>query len=263
MNMATSKLQIAVGDMLDNTFPQYHIHENCRPDWMLSSNLTKLELDFYIEEIKVAFEIQGAQHYQFVEFFHGTYEKFEQRKQYDQEKRDLCYGAGIKLFEIDTLMDAIIRIGEIKDHNKKIQLGEKNIAERARTCKLPLENSGGMPKNKASHQNQISLQNKGEVISSEQRTNISLNKYIKSRNKYHNNDNATDKEKRDEIRKFYKKLHKYNLKDDSGKLIPFFGFKYLGIIEQDALLEEAGILQKISHESSIRAINIGWLSTSS
>jgi hypothetical protein len=55
---------------LDREFPQYRIRENYRPDWLLSSNITKLELDFYIEELKIGVEVQGEQHYKFVEFFH-------------------------------------------------------------------------------------------------------------------------------------------------------------------------------------------------
>jgi hypothetical protein len=113
--VATSKLQIAVGDMLDRTFPQYRIRENYRPDWLMSSNITKLELDFYIEELKIGIEVQGAQHYQFVPHFHGTLENYEKRKQYDKEKKDLCDGAGIKLVEIFSLMDAITEIKSLED----------------------------------------------------------------------------------------------------------------------------------------------------
>jgi hypothetical protein len=68
--MSTSKLQQEVGNLLDREFPQYRIRENYRPDWLLSSNITKLELDFYIEELKIGVEVQGEQHYKFVEFFH-------------------------------------------------------------------------------------------------------------------------------------------------------------------------------------------------
>ncbi len=112
--MATSKLQRQFGNMLDKRLPEYRIRENYRPDWMISSDKSRLELDFYIEELKIAFEVQGVQHYQFIEHFHGTYENFEKRRRLDQEKCELCYGRGVRLIEIFTLTDAEIAIKDIE-----------------------------------------------------------------------------------------------------------------------------------------------------
>ncbi|MCR4314367.1 MAG: hypothetical protein NUV84_03925 [Candidatus Uhrbacteria bacterium] len=106
---------IEVGNMLDREFPQYRIRENHRPDWLISTNSTKLELDFYIEELKIAFEIQGEQHYKFVEFFHKTKEKYEERKSYDTQKADLCRGRKVRLIEIITKSDIEIAIKNIKN----------------------------------------------------------------------------------------------------------------------------------------------------
>jgi hypothetical protein len=113
--MATSKLQRRVGQLLDRTLPQFRIRENYRPDWLISDTGTRLELDFYIEEIKVAFEIQGAQHYQFIAFFHRSLDEFEKRKYNDALKKDLCYGAGVRLIEILTETDALVAIRELSD----------------------------------------------------------------------------------------------------------------------------------------------------
>lgn len=100
--------------MLDKLFPQYHIKENYRPSWLVSPNGTVMELDFYIEELKVAFEIQGAQHFSFIPFFHKDYSDFQKRKLYDAEKKNLCYGAGINLVEICSTRDAELEIGKLK-----------------------------------------------------------------------------------------------------------------------------------------------------
>ena len=113
--MATSKLQKEVGQMLDKTFPHLKVKENCRPEWLVSSSGTLLELDFYIEELSIAFEIQGEQHFGFVPFFHKDRSEFEKRKQYDAEKKDLCHGAGVKLIEICSSKDAVLVIGKIKE----------------------------------------------------------------------------------------------------------------------------------------------------
>jgi len=118
-SMATSKLQRALGKALDQNFPHFYVRENHRPEWLLSSDNTRLELDFYIEEIKTAFEVQGAQHYQFTPFFHKNREDFEKRKRADQEKRDLCYGKGIRLIEIFTETDCQVAIENIKEKHCK------------------------------------------------------------------------------------------------------------------------------------------------
>jgi len=201
--VATSKLQIAAGDMLDKTFPQYRIRENYRPDWLMSSNITKLELDFYIEELKIGFEVQGAQHYQFVPHFHGTIENYEKRKQYDIEKRDLCYGAGVKLIEIFCLMDAIIEV--------------KNIEE-----SLP------------HYHKLLSTQYPSQIVQS---NIIVLSRYAKDQNelRQYGDPDATYRQRIDEIRKFKNKTRKMR----KNKKLLYFEFKYLSLGEQEILLDEA------------------------
>lgn len=118
--MSSSKLQEEVGKLLDSAFPNLTILENHRPEWLISPNFTRLELDFYIPELQIAFEIQGEQHYKFVELFHGTYAGFEKQKLYDEEKKSLCHGKGIKLLEIDSYLDALIIMGDLS----KMQIPE-------------------------------------------------------------------------------------------------------------------------------------------
>lgn len=101
--------------MLDRKFPQFKIRENYKPDWLISSDNTWLELDFYIEEINIAIEVQGEQHFRFISFFHKTQDDFEKRKKHDKEKKDLCYGKGIRFIEICTLTDANILVKDIED----------------------------------------------------------------------------------------------------------------------------------------------------
>ena len=113
--MSTSKLQIIVGDRLDQDLPEFRIRENYRPDWLISSDNTRLELDFFIEETLIAFEVQGEQHYKFVPFFHKSEDDFRKHQLRDQQKRDLCEGKGIKLIEIFTEIDVIIAIKNIRE----------------------------------------------------------------------------------------------------------------------------------------------------
>lgn len=198
--MSTSKLQAAVGDLLDKTFPHFSVRENYRPDWLLSSNLTRLELDFYIDELNIAFEIQGRQHYEYTPFFHSSPEDFKKRKQYDDEKRDLCYGHGVRLIEIDAFTDACIVIREIES-NLLLANIDKNLTE-------------------------LRIREK-----------IAINKY---KNKYNlllqNGDpKATHQQKSSEISKFMRLVITYR-KANRGIGFPYHEFKFLGAEELKILL---------------------------
>ena len=72
-----------------------------RPDF-LNNAVTghNLELDIYNEELKLAIEYNGRQHYDFVPFFHKNREAFLNQKYRDEIKRMKCKDNGIKLIEI-------------------------------------------------------------------------------------------------------------------------------------------------------------------
>jgi len=58
-----------------------------------------LELDFFSEELNLAIEVQGKQHYQWVLFFQPTKWDFYAQKRRDNLKRGLCAKKGITLIE--------------------------------------------------------------------------------------------------------------------------------------------------------------------
>lgn len=66
--------------------------ENCRAK-------RALPFDFYLPYDDVLIECQGRQHYQSEKFFGGE-ERYEERKEYDQIKRDFCEKEGTTLVEI-------------------------------------------------------------------------------------------------------------------------------------------------------------------
>ena len=55
---------------------------------------------FYNDELKLGIEYSGAQHYNYIPFFHKNYEMFQTQKYRDEIKRMLCVNNGIKLIEI-------------------------------------------------------------------------------------------------------------------------------------------------------------------
>lgn len=61
---------------------------------------TQLSLDFYNDTKKIAIEVQGAQHLQFVKHFHKTRANFLRQIRRDDKKMDFCELNGIKLVQI-------------------------------------------------------------------------------------------------------------------------------------------------------------------
>ena len=61
---------------------------------------TQLTLDFYNHSQKIAIEVQGAQHLQFVKHFHKTRANFLRQIRRDDKKMDFCEINNIKLLQI-------------------------------------------------------------------------------------------------------------------------------------------------------------------
>lgn len=59
-----------------------------------------LELDCYNDELKVAAEYNGQQHYKFTPYFHNNYEAFRNQQYRDELKRIYCREHGIRLIEV-------------------------------------------------------------------------------------------------------------------------------------------------------------------
>ena len=68
--------------------------------WLLNLDGNTMHLDGYNENLRIAFEYHGMQHFKFKSHWYRTKEKFEQRKKNDQIKRDLCRKHEIILIEI-------------------------------------------------------------------------------------------------------------------------------------------------------------------
>lgn len=115
--MSTSKLQRYVSNQLNIHFAQHTIRENIRPDWLIGPDGARLELDFYIEELNIAIEVQGKQHYQYVPYFHPKPDSFAKQIARDEFKKITCDKVEVKLYTPSTRIEVnqIIRI-IIQDH---------------------------------------------------------------------------------------------------------------------------------------------------
>ena len=59
-----------------------------------------LKFDFYLPKHNILIEYDGQQHYEFVEYFHKTHDKFEEQQLKDKIKNNYCYVNKIKLIRI-------------------------------------------------------------------------------------------------------------------------------------------------------------------
>jgi len=75
-----------------------------RPDWLINSDGYQMELDGYCEDLALAFEHQGRQHYQELENFFYSEANFLKRKSDDRRKKKLCQQYGITLIEIPQIL---------------------------------------------------------------------------------------------------------------------------------------------------------------
>lgn len=59
-----------------------------------------LELDCYNEDLRLAVEYQGQQHYKHIPYFHKNFESFRNQQYRDELKRIFCRDLGITLIEV-------------------------------------------------------------------------------------------------------------------------------------------------------------------
>lgn len=133
--MSTSKLQRYISDQLSIHFGGYVIKENYRPDWLITNSGSRLELDFYVEELNFAIEVQGRQHYIYVPHFHKNYDRFLKRLEWDKFKRYTCLSLGIELFEITNKQDFRDKIMPLSS----LPISEKRTLTEEDACRMILK----------------------------------------------------------------------------------------------------------------------------
>jgi len=82
--------------IFEKKFPKMH------PDWLVNERGNRIELDGYCEELRLAFEYQGSQHYNKSKVFISR--TFEEQQQVDCLKRKLCQENMITLIEVPYII---------------------------------------------------------------------------------------------------------------------------------------------------------------
>lgn len=102
-----SRLELQSKFILEEVFqrPFYKIRPN-----FLRNDVTgyNLEIDLYNDDLKLAVEVQGDQHYKFNKFFHRNKEHFLNQRYRDEMKKIKCKQQGICMIEVPY------RVGEKK-----------------------------------------------------------------------------------------------------------------------------------------------------
>lgn len=113
-----------IGEEIARQFMEFvfnHKFKKSKPKW-LTNNANRLELDGYCEELKVAFEYDGDQHFRHVTKFSKT--NLEDIQKTDDIKNKLCKESGVILFRFkEPWKDIPV---QFKEQNKIFGIGAKN-----------------------------------------------------------------------------------------------------------------------------------------
>jgi hypothetical protein len=106
-------------NVLHDMYPN-NIFTKTRPIWLQNPNSGYcLELDLYCDELKLAIEYQGKQHYVFIPYFHKDNSDFKKQQIRDSIKKELCVKNNVNLITIPYKINSYESIKKfICDNNK-------------------------------------------------------------------------------------------------------------------------------------------------
>ena len=96
-----SKHHIRARKIINEVYHSYRVLEVVKlPGSTSSHKKSVLYLDFFIPNIKKAFEVHGRQHYEHIPFFHRTKADFLLAKARDEDKIEWCKLNGIEIITL-------------------------------------------------------------------------------------------------------------------------------------------------------------------
>lgn len=99
-NPIRSKKEGQMQDILNVMLPEADYVDNGYYSWMLSPKGAPLQLDRYYPSLRLAFEYNGRQHYEYNSYMHKNEAAFEYLQRCDLRKRKECKRRGITLISI-------------------------------------------------------------------------------------------------------------------------------------------------------------------
>lgn len=101
-------------NLIKNTFPKYNVITQYSPDW-----LGRQRIDIFIEELNLAIEYNGKQHYEPITYFGGK-EGFIKTVERDKMKKQKCKRNGCELIEVKYDEDLQKTVELIKTRYNKV-----------------------------------------------------------------------------------------------------------------------------------------------
>lgn len=106
-----SKGEVECKEVVERLFKKKFI--KVRPDYLRNEETGhNLELDVFNEELGLAIEYSGQQHYKYIPYFHKSYDAFVKQKKRDEVKARKCKENGIKLIVVPYT----VKVEDIEDY---------------------------------------------------------------------------------------------------------------------------------------------------
>ncbi len=100
-----SKGEKICSDIMKELYPLYNFIK-VRPDWLKNKETGhNLELDLYCQNLNIAIEYNGKQHYDYCEHFHKNIESLNKQIIRDNMKKELCQKNNVKLIIVSYKLE--------------------------------------------------------------------------------------------------------------------------------------------------------------
>lgn len=94
-----SKIQFECGQLIKSRFPHDPILEEFRIPGF------NFIIDFFLPVQRIAFEINGRQHDEYVPFFHKSKDGFREATKRDKDKKEFCIRNDFQYYKVDSVQE--------------------------------------------------------------------------------------------------------------------------------------------------------------
>jgi hypothetical protein len=109
-----SALHRKVVGLLRELFPSYRIEEEASLQVSLGGRVWTVFVDITVQDLNLAIECHGRQHYEFVPHFHGSRDEFARSLERDRAKAQAILDAGMSYLAIPYSIEAKLTRGGLR-----------------------------------------------------------------------------------------------------------------------------------------------------